>query len=90
MDYEVEGKNKTYFLKRSTEAKAYIFMVENYKLVQIIKKYPNLRSVFEKIQQDSRIKLAILFGSYAKGTAKPDSDIDIFIETNDRKIKKNI
>ena len=42
VDYEVEGKNKTYFLKRSTEAKAYIFMVENYKLVQIIKKYKKL------------------------------------------------
>jgi len=90
LDYEVEGKNKTYFLKKSAEAKAYVFMAENYKLVQVIKKYPNLRGIFKRIQKNSRIKLAVLFGSYAKGTAKPDSDIDIFIETDNKKIKRDI
>ena len=46
--------------------------------------------IIEKIQNDKRIRLAILFGSYAKGLAKKDSDIDIFIETNNKKIKDDI
>ena len=33
-------------------------------------------------------KLIILFGSYAKNIAKPESDIDIYLETEDQNIKK--
>jgi len=36
------------------------------------------------------IKLAILFGSYSKGLAKQDSDTDIYIETDNKKIKKEL
>ena len=90
VDYKEFGKNKTYFLKKTIESKNYIFSAENYKLNRIIKKYPELRSIIEKIQNDKRIRLAILFGSYAKGLAKKDSDIDIFIETNNKKIKDDI
>src|SRR3989344_2519598 len=79
VDYKEFGKNKTYFLS-----------AENYKLNRILKKYPELRSIIEKIQNDKRIRLAILFGSYAKGLVKQDSDIDIFIETNNKKIKNDI
>ena len=35
-------------------------------------------------------KLIILFGSYAKGLARKDSDIDIYIETKNRNVKKEI
>ncbi|MFT4310977.1 MAG: nucleotidyltransferase domain-containing protein [Candidatus Woesearchaeota archaeon] len=35
-------------------------------------------------------KLVVLFGSHTKGLAKKDSDIDIYIETKDKNIKKNI
>ena len=34
--------------------------------------------------------MIILFGSYAKGISKPNSDIDIYLETNDNKIKNKI
>ena len=34
--------------------------------------------------------MIILFGSYAKGNPKQDSDIDIYLETNDNKIKNKI
>src|SRR3989338_1455082 len=34
-----------------------------------------------------RIKLAVLFGSYAKGIAKLESDIDIYIDTANKTIK---
>jgi len=88
VDFKEEGKNKVYFLKKTVEAKNYVFMLENYKLNQILKRYPFLRGVIEKIQKDKRIKLAILFGSYAKHLAKQGSDIDIYININDNSIKR--
>ena len=90
LDYKKEGKNKIYFLKNTPEAKAYIFMAENYKLNQLLKEYSNLRNIIEKIQKNKKIKLAIFFGSYAKATAKKNSDIDVYIETNDKKIKQDL
>ena len=34
--------------------------------------------------------MIILFGSYAKGNPKEDSDIDIYLETNNNKIKNKV
>ena len=34
--------------------------------------------------------MIILFGSYAKGISKKDSDIDIYLETNDNSIKTRV
>jgi len=90
VDYKENGKNKTYFLKNTIEAKNYVFSAENYKLNKLLKKYPILRSVIEIIQNDKRIKLAILFGSYAKWIARLDSDIDIYIDTTNNKIKSEL
>jgi len=90
LDFKEEGKNKIYFLKKTSEAKANIFMAEQYKLTQLLKRYPKLRSIFENIQKNKKINLAILFGLYAKGIAKKNSDIDIYIEGSNIKLKKEI
>lgn len=90
VDYKQEGKNKTYFLKRTIEARAYVYKTENYKLIHTLKKYPGLGGIIEKIQKNNKVKLAVLFGSYAKGIAKSNSDIDIYIETTNRNIKQEI
>ncbi|HLD11021.1 MAG TPA: nucleotidyltransferase domain-containing protein [Candidatus Nanoarchaeia archaeon] len=90
VDYKEEGKNKTYFLKKTIEAKNYVFSAENYKLNKLLKKYPILRGIVEKIQKNKKIKLAILFGSFAKGISKPDSDIDVYIDSTDKKVKDEI
>lgn len=90
VDFKQEGKNKVYFLKKSVEARNYVIMAELYKLNKVIRIYPALRKIIEAIKRHSKIKLAILFGSYAKGIAKRDSDIDIFIETRDRNLKKEL
>lgn len=90
VDFSREGKNKVYFLKKTIEAKTYAYITENYKLLKLIEKYPDLRRILEKIQKDKRINMAIMFGSYAKGKAKERSDIDIFIETKNQKIKEEI
>jgi predicted nucleotidyltransferase len=90
VDFKQKGKNKVYFLKKSVEARNYVIMAELYKLNNVIRIYPTLRKIIEAIKRHSKITLAILFGSYAKGIAKRDSDIDIFIETRDRNLKKEL
>ena len=90
VDFREEGKNKIYFLKNTSEAKTYVFMAENYKLNRLLKKNPSLRKIIEKIQKNEKIKLALIFGSYAKGIAKKESDIDIYILTEEKKIQKEI
>lgn len=90
VDYKQEGKNKVFFLKKTIEAKQYACIVELYKLFDALKKYPQLRIIFEKIRQNNKITLAILFGSYAKGIAAKESDIDIYIDTRNARIKKEV
>lgn len=90
VDFVQEGKNRAYFLKKTAEARACTFMAENYKLILVLSRYPGLRGIIEKIQKDKRVRMAILFGSYAKTMATKDSDIDIYIRTKDRNLKKEL
>lgn len=43
----------------------------------------DIQSVVEPVAQKYRLKNVWLFGSYARGTAKPDSDIDLLIEADE-------
>ena len=90
IDYKIEGKNHVYFIKKNIISKAYILNAENYKLVRLFKKHPLLEPLFRNITKQYPNLLIILFGSYAKFIAKEDSDIDIYICTNDKKIKDKI
>jgi len=90
LDFRIEGKNKVFFIKKNLQAKNYVFNAERYKLIKLLKKYPELNIIIEEILKKSKEKLIILFGSYAKFLAKRDSDIDIYIETKNRKIKEDI
>ena len=89
-DFKQEGRNKVIFLKKSLEAKQFAYTVEANKFLDFFKKYPNLRRIIEAIKKNEKINLAILFGSYAKGTAKKESDIDIYIDTTDKKLKEEV
>ena len=51
----------------------------NGKIMEIVRKY------VEKVRENYNIETIILFGSYAKGTQREDSDIDIAIITDDFK-----
>ncbi len=89
LDYKEEGKNKTYFIKNSEEARINVMIAEHYKLLKLLKKYPEIRSTIEKLEK-TRVDIILIFGSYAKFIAKEDSDIDIFMKTNKRKIKTDL
>ncbi|HIH22009.1 MAG: nucleotidyltransferase domain-containing protein [Candidatus Diapherotrites archaeon] len=90
LDFSQKGRNNQYFLKKTAEAQAFVMMAELYKLVKTLQKYHLLRGIVEKIKQDNRIKLAVLFGSFANGTAGKNSDIDIFIETSNKNLRKEL
>lgn len=90
VDYVIEGKNKVYSLKNSFEAKQHACIAEQHKLIETLNKYPLLRGIAEEIRKNPKIHLAVLFGSYAKGTAHKESDIDVYIDTDNANIKKEI
>lgn len=90
VDFKIIGKNKVVYLKKTLEAKQIVFNVENSRLVNIIDKYPALRIIVEGITAIKGVNVAILFGSYAKGIAKKESDIDIYVDTQNRKLKETI
>lgn len=90
LDYKREGKNHVYFIKKNLISKSFILNAENYKLAKILAEHPELEPIFQDIIQKSRCSLILLFGSYAKGTPKKDSDIDIFIETASREVKERL
>lgn len=90
IDFRPSGKNKIYFLKRTIESRNYVMATEYYKLSRAVERYPVLRGIVQAVQGIHEVPLAVLFGSYAKGTAKPDSDIDLFVETRDRSVKKDL
>ena len=90
IDYKQEGKNKTFCIKNNLKAKNYVYFAEIYKLNKLLRKYPELSVVFEDIKKSFLRGMIILFGSYAKGNLKSDSDIDVYLETNDSKIKNKV
>ncbi len=84
----MEGKKKIFYLKKNILSRTYILQAEIHKLTKLLSIYPELSILFEEILKKTDVPLIVLFGSYAKGLAKPDSDIDIYIETESRTIKK--
>lgn len=90
IDYKPEGKNKVFYIKNNLKAKNYVYSAEIYKLNKLLRKYPELSVMFEEIKENFPKGMVILFGSYAKGNPKSNSDIDVYLETNDSKIKNKI
>lgn len=90
VDSRKEGKNRIFYLKKNIISRTYILQAELHKLSVLFTYYPELSIIFEEILKKTEEKLIILFGSYAKGLAKKDSDIDVYIETKNRNVKKTI
>jgi len=90
VDFQREGRNKVIFLKKTLEAQELAYIAEQMKLIEVIEKYPLLRRIVEEIKKNEKINLAILFGSYAKGIARKESDIDIYLDTTNSKLKEQI
>ena len=90
VDFRPEGKNKVFRLKRTIEARNAAMIAEIFKQSAVVARYPVLRGIFRAVGGMPELPLAILYGSYAKGTATRESDIDIYIETTDPLTKKQL
>ena len=75
MDSAVEGRNKMYFINgRSQKARILVERAENVKKLEICEKRQEIARLVQCLGTSS---VALLFGSYAKGTERKESDIDI-------------
>ena len=90
VDYKREGKNKVFFVRKTLQAKNYVFNAERYKLIKLLKKYPELNIIIDELVKKCNENLLVLFGSYAKFMAKPDSDIDVYVETRSKGVKEGL
>ena len=87
LDVREQGRNNIFSLKKTLEAENYIYLTEINKLQQLIKKHPYLKTIIQELKK-IKAELILLFGSYAKNTSTKNSDIDVYIETTDKKIKQ--
>ena len=90
IDFNRQGRNKVFSIRKNISAKNHVHLSEHYKLAKILITYPQLGVLIEDILKTSKNRIILLFGSYAKSIAKPDSDIDIYIDTENKKTKEHI
>ncbi len=89
LESKIKGKIRAYTLKRNALSQKYIIFAEQYKAIAFLEKNLIIKEVIEKISPSIK-GIGIIFGSYAKGTANKESDLDIFVagECSNEEIKK--
>jgi len=90
LESKLRGKIKNYKLKKNQIAKEYLIFAEEYKRISFLQKNELIKEIITKV--NPYIKgIGLIFGSFAKGIEKKDSDLDIFlIGEYDKKEIKNI
>lgn len=78
LESQTRGKIKAYRLRKSMMAREYLILAEEYKRISFLEKNNLVREIVEKIIPHIR-GIVVVFGSYAKGIQKEDSDVDVFI-----------
>jgi predicted nucleotidyltransferase len=84
---KIKGNLRHYFLNRKNPLiDKYLISAELQKAIDFLKNKPLIREVVQEIDAE----IVCIFGSYAKGTEKKDSDVDIFVIGNfdEKKVKK--
>lgn len=86
---KIKGKIRVFSLQDNQNSKDYLILTEQYKKIAFLQNYSLISQIVEKITPlvDG---ISLLFGSYAKGNANEDSDLDICVigECNKSEIEK--
>ena len=78
LESKTRGKIKVYTIKKISISKEYFLLTEQYKKIHFLEKSHLIKEILEKL--DDILKgIVVIFGSYAKGIQKEDSDLDLFI-----------
>lgn len=81
--YVIEGKNKKYYLDlKDQRIKLLIGFIEDYKALKFSLEEKKIFLILEDIMN---LRDVVLFGSYVKGNATAESDIDILVIGNESK-----
>ncbi len=86
---KTRGNIRYFFLnKLNPFYKKYLLLAEVENSIEFLKNQPKVSQVLDKIEKNK--KIICVFGSYAKGIQKKDSDLDLFIigKFNEKEIKK--
>ena len=81
IESKTKGKIKTYKIRLSELTKRYLVFVEQYKTIAFLENNLMVKEIIEKITPNIK-GIGIIFGSYAKGIEKKESDLDIFVAGN--------
>jgi len=80
-----KGKIRLYKLRRTVEARDHIIFTETYKRIKFAEKSLKAKEIIDRLAPKID-GIGLIFGSYAKGIEKKDSDIDVLIAgTYDKK-----
>jgi uncharacterized protein len=74
----MRGKTRIFRIKPGEVSIQYFILAEIYKKICFMEEKPYISEIMHKITGLTR-GITLLFGSYAKGCEKEDSDLDIFI-----------
>lgn len=86
-----KGKTLLFSLnKQNPIAKAYVKLAEDYKLVAFLSENNEVKYLLEELGEIDDEAIFAIFGSYAKGTRKKDSDFDLFAVSHKTSIKDKI
>ena len=89
LESKTKGKIKAYSIKKTVLSREFFLLTEQYKRIEFLEKNHIVKEVIEKTEEYLQ-GIVIVFGSYAKGIQKDDSDLDIFIvgKFDEKKIKE--
>jgi len=89
LESKTKGKIKAYTIKKAVISREFLLMAEQYKRIGFLEKNHLVKEVLEKADKYMQ-GIVIVFGSYAKGIQKEDSDLDLFIvgRFDENKIKE--
>lgn len=87
LESKTQGKIRTFKLRKSEHIKEYLLMTELYKKLMFMQKELVISEFITKATPYIS-GIGILFGSYTKGLATKESDVDLFIvgEYNQKKV----
>lgn len=81
IESKTRGKIKTYKIRLSELTKKYLVFAENYKAISFLENNLMIKEIVEKITPHIK-GIGVIFGSYAKGMEKKESDLDVFVAGN--------